>query len=78
VRRLLGFSEDNADTWPKGSTIIHQPRLRRDAIGEPVQFDGSHHRWFEDRGGDGENANARRGLQITQFPFSRTSCNRML
>jgi hypothetical protein len=62
---LLGVSEDNADTRPKRSSIIHQPRLRRGAIGEPVQFDGSHHRWFEDRGGDGETANARRGLQMT-------------
>src|SRR3954464_10537580 len=27
----------------------HQPRLRREALGELVQIDGSEHRWFEDR-----------------------------
>ena len=29
---------------------IHQPRNRRDCLGELVQIDGSPHRWFEDRG----------------------------
>jgi len=29
---------------------LHQPRLRREALGELVQVDGSEHRWFEDRG----------------------------
>ncbi len=29
---------------------IHQPRGRRDCLGELVQIDGSEHRWFEDRG----------------------------
>ena len=29
---------------------IHQPRSRRDCVGELVQVDGSEHRWFEDRG----------------------------
>jgi hypothetical protein len=28
---------------------FHQPRLRREALGELVQLDGSEHRWFEDR-----------------------------
>ena len=28
---------------------FHQPRLRREALGELVQIDGSDHRWFEDR-----------------------------
>jgi hypothetical protein len=28
---------------------IYQPRRRRDYLGEPVQIDGSDHRWFEDR-----------------------------
>jgi Helix-turn-helix domain len=28
---------------------LHQPRLRREALGELVQIDGSEHRWFEDR-----------------------------
>jgi hypothetical protein len=29
---------------------VHQPRYRRDCVGELVQIDGSEHRWFEDRG----------------------------
>ena len=29
----------------------HQPRRRRDCLGELVQIDGSEHAWFEDRGG---------------------------
>jgi transposase len=29
---------------------LHQPRGRRDCLGELVQIDGSHHWWFEDRG----------------------------
>src|SRR4051794_23977818 len=28
----------------------HQPRRRRDCVGELVQIDGSEHAWFEDRG----------------------------
>jgi hypothetical protein len=28
----------------------HQPRRRRECVGELVQIDGSEHRWFEDRG----------------------------
>jgi hypothetical protein len=28
----------------------HQPRRRRDCLGELVQIDGSEHPWFEDRG----------------------------
>ena len=28
---------------------VHQPRYRRDCVGELVQIDGSEHRWFEDR-----------------------------
>ena len=30
---------------------FHQPRLRREALGELVQIDGSEHRWFEGRAG---------------------------
>lgn len=30
--------------------IVHQPRGRRDCVGELVQVDGSEHWWFEDRG----------------------------
>ena len=29
---------------------VHQPRHRRDCVGELVQIDGSEHCWFEDRG----------------------------
>jgi transposase len=29
---------------------IHQPRYRRDCVGELVQIDGCEHWWFEDRG----------------------------
>ncbi len=29
---------------------FHQPRLRRERLGELVQINGSEHRWFEDRG----------------------------
>lgn len=29
---------------------VHQPRLRREALGELIQIDGSEHRWFEERG----------------------------
>ncbi len=29
---------------------VHQPRMRREALGEMIQIDGSEHRWFEDRG----------------------------
>jgi len=29
---------------------FHQPRLRRENVGELIQIDGSQHRWFEERG----------------------------
>lgn len=29
---------------------VHQPRGRRDCLGELIQIDGSHHWWFESRG----------------------------
>jgi len=29
---------------------FHQPHLRRESYGEPIQIDGSDHRWFEQRG----------------------------
>jgi hypothetical protein len=29
---------------------LHQPRGRRECLGELVQIDGSRHWWFEDRG----------------------------
>jgi len=28
---------------------VHQPRSRRDCVGELVQVDGCEHSWFEDR-----------------------------
>ena len=38
----------------------HQPRRRRDCLGELVQIDGSEHAWFEDRGADVHAAGVRR------------------
>lgn len=29
---------------------VHQPRYRRDCLGELIQIDGCEHRWFEERG----------------------------
>jgi hypothetical protein len=29
---------------------VHQPRYRRDCLGELIQIDGSEHWWFEGRG----------------------------
>lgn len=34
----------------KQRRTFHQPRLRRECLGELVQIDGSEHRWFERRG----------------------------
>ena len=34
----------------KQRRTFHQPRLRRECVGELVQIDGSEHRWFERRG----------------------------
>ena len=42
-----------ADTWVRRKDrlkLIHQPRARRDCLGELVQIDGCEHWWFEDRG----------------------------
>jgi transposase len=33
----------------KQRRTFHQPRLRRECLGELIQIDGSDHRWFEDR-----------------------------
>jgi transposase len=40
-----------AGLWRSGRQrrSLHQPRLRRECLGELVQIDGSEHRWFEDR-----------------------------
>ena len=37
-------------TSRKQRRVFHQPRLRRERLGELIQIDGSEHRWFEDRG----------------------------
>lgn len=42
--------EEGMWTTRKARRRIHQPRLRRERLGELVQIDGSPHRWFEDRG----------------------------
>ena len=41
-----------AGTWlsRKQRRSFHQPRLRREALGELIQIDRSEHRWFEGRG----------------------------
>jgi transposase len=49
VRKILS----KAGIWlPKDQRIPkpHQPRFRRECLGELVQIDGSEHYWFEDRG----------------------------
>ncbi len=33
-----------------GASGVHQPRYRRECVGELVQIDGCEHWWFEDRG----------------------------
>jgi hypothetical protein len=33
----------------QATQTVHQPRLRREKLGELIQVDGEH-RWFEDRG----------------------------
>jgi hypothetical protein len=35
----------------KQRRTFHQPRLRRESLGELIQIDGREHRWFEDRAG---------------------------
>src|ERR1700741_992022 len=41
-----GLWQDRRQRLP----VPHQPRRRRDCLGELVQIDGSEHAWFEDRG----------------------------
>jgi len=54
----LLLSRETLRTWMAEAGIwlsrkqrrsFHQPRLRRESVGELVQIDGSEHRWFEDR-----------------------------
>jgi len=44
------MAEDGIWLSRKQRRQFHQPRLRRECIGELIQIDGSDHRWFEDRG----------------------------
>jgi transposase len=51
-RETLRKWMQDAGIWlsRKQRRTFHQPRLRRDCLGELIQIDGSDHRWFEDRG----------------------------
>ena len=55
----IRVSSESLRTWMMAAGLwqnrthrrrVHQPRLRREALGELIQIDGSEHRWFEDRG----------------------------
>jgi hypothetical protein len=56
----LALSPNTIRTWMKDEGLwldrrkrrqpVHQPRHRRECLGELVQLDGSEHWWFEDRG----------------------------
>ena len=55
----LKVSRETLRKWMKDAGIwlsrkqrrtFHQPRLRRECLGELIQIDGSDHHWFEDRG----------------------------
>ena len=59
TRHALTVSRETLRKWMVESGLwlsrrqrrtFHQPRLRREALGELIQIDGSEHRWFEDRG----------------------------
>lgn len=51
-RETLRKWMQDAGIWlsRKQRRTFHQPRLRRECLGELIQIDGSDHRWFEDRG----------------------------
>lgn len=51
-RETLRKWMQDAGIWlsRKQRRTFHQPRLRRECLGELVQIDGSDHHWFEDRG----------------------------
>ncbi len=51
-RETLRKWMQDEDLWlpRKQRKAFHQPRLRRECLGELIQIDGSDHRWFEDRG----------------------------
>ena len=44
------MAEDGIWLSRKQRRTFHQPRLRRECLGELIQIDGSDHPWFEDRG----------------------------
>lgn len=47
---LRKWMQDDGIWLPrKQRRTFHQPRLRRECVGELIQIDGSDHRWFEDR-----------------------------
>src|SRR6056297_3574572 len=43
------MTEDGLWLSRKQRRTFHQPRLRRERLGELIQIDGPDHRWFEDR-----------------------------
>lgn len=47
--RLLMMSAGLWKPRKQRAPAIHQPRNRRDCLGELIQIDGSDHRWFEER-----------------------------
>ena len=51
-RETLRKWMQDAGIWlsRKQRRTFHQPRLRRECLGELIQIDGSDHHWFEDRG----------------------------
>lgn len=51
-RETLRKWMQDAGIWSsrKQRRTFHQPRLRRECLGELIRIDGSDHRWFEDRG----------------------------
>ncbi|MEP1521702.1 ISNCY family transposase [Ascidiaceihabitans sp.] len=51
-RETLRKWMQDAGIWlsRKQRRTFHQPRMRRECLGELVQIDGSDHHWFEDRG----------------------------
>src|SRR5467141_1198630 len=52
---------------------VHQPRARRDCLGELVQIDGSEHWWFEDRGPQSTCAVTRRRFSSGCKPHPATA-----
>jgi transposase len=64
----------------KQRRVFHQPRLRRERLGELIQIDGSDHRWFEDRESHAESDPDRaqrlaveKVLKLSETTFARHS-----